>query len=354
MTAARTAYVLVPEGIDDPARPSGGNTYDRRICEGLARIGWSVRERAVPGSWPTPHAAARSALARALAPIPDGAVVLVDGLIASTVPEVLVAEAERVRLVVLLHMPLGVSTARDAHAHEDAALSAAAGVVTTSRWTRDWLLRSYPLRPEAVHVAEPGVDTADLAPGTAAGGELLCVAAVTPGKGHDVLLAALVEVADLSWRCVCVGTLTRDRDFVEHLVRVARDGGIDDRVRFTGPRTGDGLAVSYAAADVLVLATRVESYGMVVTEALARGLPVVASSAGGLPEAVGLLPDGNRPGLLVPPGDPAALAAALRRWLADGELRGRLRAMARERRSGLSGWPETSARISRVLAEVAR
>src|SRR5829696_5502726 len=92
-------HVIVPEGVDDPARPSGGNTYDRRVCDGLAALGWAVREHAVPGGWPEPGDAGHAALARALRPIPDGAVVLVDGLIASTAPEALVPEAGRLRQV---------------------------------------------------------------------------------------------------------------------------------------------------------------------------------------------------------------------------------------------------------------
>lgn len=350
-------HVVVPDGIDDPARPSGGNTYDRRICGGLAATGWSVHEHPAPGSWPWPGAPARATLADVIGRIPDGAVVLIDGLIASTVPEVLVPEAARLRLVILVHQPmvdgwLGDQPA-DSRTQECSVLSAAAAVVTTSTWTRRWLLDRYALRPAQVHVAEPGVDAADLAPGTAAGGELLCVAAVTPGKGHDVLLAALAMVRDLTWRCVCVGTLTRDPGFVDRLVRQAREGGIGQRVRFTGPRSGAALDASYAAADALVLATRAETYGMVVTEALARGLPVVATTVGGLPRALGRGTHGSRPGLLVPPGDPQAFAAALRCWLGDTDLRQRFRSAAQERRATLAGWSATSVRISRVLAEVA-
>jgi len=349
-------HVVVPDGIDDPARPSGGNAYDRRVCRGLAAIGWSVHEHPVQGSWPRPDAAARDSLTGVIAEMPAGAVVLIDGLIASTVPEVLVPEAGRLNFVVLVHMPLGDRVpgeeVADARIQERAVLSAAVAVVTTSRWTRSWLLDRYTLRPAQVHVAEPGVDAADLAPGTAAGGELLCVAAVTPGKGHDVLLAALATIMDLSWRCVCVGTLTRDPGFVDRLGHQVRAGGIGDRVRFAGPRTGADLDVAYAAADALVLATRAETYGMVVTEALARGLPVLATTVGGLPEALGRGANGSRPGLLVPPGDSEALAAALRCWLSDTVLRQRFRQVARERRVTLPGWSATAVQISRILAEV--
>ena len=345
-------HVVVPDGIDDSTRPSGGNAYDRRVCRGLSAIGWSVIEHPVPGSWPVPDAAARATLTGVLAGLADGAVVLLDGLIASAVPDVLLPQSGRLRLVVLVHMPLGAGP--DSRSREHRVLTAAAAVITTSRWTERLLLDRYALPPHRIHAAMPGVDLADPAPGTAAGGELLCVAAVSAHKGHDLLLAALSTIADLPWHCVCLGSLTRDPDFVQRLARQAGERGIGDRVQFAGPRTGPDLDDAYRAADVLVLASRGETYGMVVTEALARGLPVIATAVGGIPEALGRGLDGTQPGLLVPPDDPMALAAALRRWLGEPDLRHRLRQSARERRTTLTDWSITAQQISRVLAEVTR
>jgi glycosyltransferase involved in cell wall biosynthesis len=176
---------------------------------------------------------------------------------------------------------------------------------------------------------------------------------VIPGKGHDVLLAALAELGERPWRLLCVGTLTRDPEYAGQLARRAEESGIGDRISFAGPLTGDRLAEAYAAADVLVLASRGESYGMVVTEALARGLPVIATEVGGVPEALGQV-EGCRPGILVPPDDLSALAGALADWLDDGDLRGRLRRTARRRRLQLDGWATTADTVSRVLAEVTR
>jgi glycosyltransferase involved in cell wall biosynthesis len=352
-----TVHVVVPGGIDDIARPSGGNVYDRRICNGLAALGWDVHEHAVDGGWPWPDAEARRALGRVMAEISDGAVVLIDGLIASTVPAVLVPHAHRLALVILVHLPLGDGPpgheVADARSGECEVLSAATAIVTTSAWTRDLLLNQYPLRPDAVAVAEPGADPAELAPGTAGGGQLLCVAAVTPHKGHDVLLAALAAVPDLSWRCVLVGALDRDPDFAELLQRRAEEAGLGDRIWFAGPRTGDELDRAYAVADVLVVPSLGETYGMVVTEALARGLPVIATAVGGLPHALGLTADGRRPGLLVEPGDVPALAAALSSWLRDADLRRRLRLAAQERRATLSDWLATVERVAHILTEAA-
>jgi glycosyltransferase involved in cell wall biosynthesis len=337
----KTVHFIVPAGIDDPARPSGGNTYDRRMRDGLTAAGWAVHMQEVPG----PHG-----LAGALARIPSGSPVLLDGLVASPAPEVLVPESRRLRLVALVHMPLGQAGPDE---QEAAVLSAVSSVVTTSAWARQALLDLYSLPGERVHVAVPGVEVAELAPGTATGESLLTVAAVIPGKGHDVLLDALASLNGSPWRCLCVGTLERDPAYVATLRRRTLDAGMDGHMRFSGAQPEGDLARSYGAADVLVLPSRSETYGMVVTEALARGLPVVAAGVGGVTEAMGHGADGTRPGLLVPADDPAALGSALGAWLEDPGLRRRLRRAARERRESLPKWSTTALALSEVLAGVA-
>ncbi|RBI98278.1 glycosyltransferase family 1 protein, partial [Micromonospora provocatoris] len=196
-------HVVLPGDIDDPAEPSGGNAYDRHVCRGLAGRGWTVREHQVPGGWPHPGPRERADLAGLLGGLPDGVPVLLDGLVASTVPDVLAPHAARLRLVILVHLPIEGET-------EARSLATATAVVATSEWTRDRLLDRYRLPPGRVTVAPPGVDPAPVASGTPGGGRLLCVAAVTPLKGHDVLAAALAEVADLDWTCDWVGPPDRD------------------------------------------------------------------------------------------------------------------------------------------------
>jgi glycosyltransferase involved in cell wall biosynthesis len=350
-------HVVLPDSVDDPARPSGGNTYDRHVCRGLASLGWSVHTHPVSGAWPRRDQAAFAALASVLQRIRDGSLVLLDGLIASAAPEVLVPEARRLRQVILVHMPLGQrpdDEGASARTREAAVLLAAAAVVTTSGWTRSRLLELYPLPDDRVHVAEPGAEFAELAPGTADGEGLLCVAAVTFNKGHDVLLDALETLSDLSWRCVCIGSLDREPAFARRLRGHSLNGSLDGRVEFRGARTGADLDRSYAAADLLVLPSRAETYGLVLTEALARGVPVVAAEVGGVAEAVAYGADGVRPAMLVPPGDSRALGAALRAWLRDPELRGRLRRAASERRETLSGWASTASALEAVLAAASR
>ncbi|WP_203861419.1 glycosyltransferase family 4 protein [Plantactinospora mayteni] len=357
--SAGVAYVVLPGDIDDPGAPSGGNHYDRQVVTGLTRLGWRVRELAVPGSWPRPAEAERTALAAALAGVPDGAVVLLDGLVACGVPEVVGPAAGRLRVAVLVHLPLGDETglppevAARLDDRERQTLRAAPVTVATSAGTGRRLVERHGLPAARVHVVPPGVAAAPLAPGTDGAASLLCVASVIPRKGHDVLVEALATIPDRPWTCRCVGPVDRDPGHLDRLRHTVEAAGLADRVRFVGPRTGSGLAAEYAAADLLVLPSRAEPYGMVVTEALARGVPVLGSAVDGLPEAVGRTPDGVVPGLLVPPGDPTALAGALRRWFAEPGLRHRLRAAARDRRADLPGWDVTAARLGEVLTALA-
>ncbi|MEU8388155.1 glycosyltransferase family 4 protein [Micromonospora sp. NPDC048842] len=344
--AGRAVHVVLPGDIDDPATPSGGNSYDRRICAGLSERGWSVHEHPVPGAWPHPDPADRATLGAVLAAAPDDAVVLVDGLIASAVPDLLAPHASRLRLVLLVHLPLDDEP-------EARALATARAVVTTSEWTRRALLARHPALAGRARAAPPGVRPAPPAAGSVAGDRLLCVAAVTQHKGYDVLVDALATLVGRPWTMVCAGTLAREPDLVHRLRDRLTGAGLTERVRLVGPLTGAALDDAYAAADLLVLPSRGETYGMVVTEALARGLPVVTTEVGGLPEALGHAPGGERPGLLVPPGDPAALAAALIHWLDDDALRARLRRAALARRDTLTDWPVTTALLAGVLKEVA-
>jgi glycosyltransferase involved in cell wall biosynthesis len=373
-------HVVLPNDIDDPARPSGGNVYDRRICQGLVAAGWPVHEHPIAGAWPSPGAAARLRLHAALAGIETGAVVLLDGLVASPAPEILTEHAARLRLVVLVHLPLGYGAlgapgtpatvdgaagvggvpgagapgAMDptAPAAERDALHAAAAVIATSEWTRLWLLDRYGLDPRRLHVVAPGVDPAPATMPRPDGTRLLCVAAVAPHKGQDLLVEALSRVAGQPWDCVCLGP--GEPAYIDELRCRAAEVGLATRITFTGAQPREAVARAYDSADLLVLASYGETYGMVVTEALARAVPVLVTRTGGVGEALGRTRDSGLPGLMVPVGDADALGAAVHRWLTCPDLRDRLRRRARERRETLAGWSVAATRLAKILSGVIR
>ncbi|WP_079055730.1 glycosyltransferase [Streptomyces caeruleatus] len=354
----RSVHFVMPGGVDDPTVPSGGNAYDRRVSLDLPGFGWQVHKHAVDGSWPSPDAAARTELARTLREFPDGTVVLLDGLVACGVPEIVVPEAERLRLAVLVHLPLGDETgldpavAAELDARERTVLRAVPAVIATSDWAVRRLVSHHGLAPERVHVAAPGADIAPLASGTDGVSRLLCVAAVTPRKGQHRLVEALATVTDLPWSCVCVGGLNQDPEYVAQLRSLIARHGLKDRLILAGPQAGAELDASYNSADLMVLTSYAETYGMAVTEALARGIPVLATDVGGVPEAVGRAPDGGVPGILVPPENPAAIAAELRGWFGEADVRRRLKAAARGRRAALNGWAGTARSLAAVLGRL--
>jgi glycosyltransferase involved in cell wall biosynthesis len=345
-------HVVVPGGFDDPGQPSGGNIYDRQVCARLAEAGWNVQVTTVAAAWPVPGPEAGADLARVISAIPDGETALIDGLIASPAAAQLLPHAGRIRMTVLLHMPLATAldTRHDASTlrSERAVLRAASGVVVTSEWTRQQVLTHFAIPARRVHVARPGADRVAARPRPVRG-QLICVGVLARHKGQDILIEALAALADLHWQCVLAGPLDRDPDFVRQLQTRVTRLHYDRRVRLPGVLTGTALSRLYSTADLLVAPSRSETYGMTVTEALAHGLPVIAAAVGGLPEALGATPDGRRPGQLVPPGDPAALAAALRDWLSDERHRHRLRAATRQQRPTLSGWEQTAQDLAHAL-----
>jgi glycosyltransferase involved in cell wall biosynthesis len=147
-----------------------------------------------------------------------------------------------------------------------------------------------------------------------------------------------------------VGSLHVAPDFVDALTAVIEAGGLADRIAFTGVRTGRALEEEWSRADLLVLPSRTESYGMAVAEALARGIPVLVTGVGGIPEAI------PRAGaaMIVPPDDPWALRVVLQQWLGSSRRRGELKAEALAARHEGRSWGCATATVARSLAALAQ
>ncbi len=335
----------------DPATLTGGYLYDQRIAQGLRERGWHVFVHALDASFPLPSRAALEDADALLSSLPDAATVVIDGLAFGGMPALAERHATRLRLFALVHHPLADETGLDAEsralllARERRALAAARGVIVTSRFTAR-SLTVYGVDPARIAVVEPGVDPAP----AAAGGDgrtlaLLCVATLTPRKGHDLLLEALARLGDRPWRLECVGDRLRNPVTTAALLARCARLGLADRVDFRGAVDAATLARYYDRSDVFVLASWHEGYGMALTEALARALPIVSTTAGAIPETVPA-----EAGLLVPPGDVEALTAALARVLDDADERARLAAGARAVRASLPSWGLSSARFEQAIA----
>jgi glycosyltransferase involved in cell wall biosynthesis len=346
----RHVSVVVPGSID---LRTGGYGYDREIVAGLERLGWTVEVHEIPGSFPFPSAEARASAAVALASIPDGTRVIVDGLALGALPDEASREAARLRLIALVHHPLADETglAPDARAALEAserrALQAARHIVVTSPRTALALDR-FGVPPPPITVIEPGTDPAPQARGSNGGVvELLCVATVVPRKGHDVLVRALATMAGGPWHLTCVGGLDRDDAWAASIRAQVAAARLDRQITFAGELGREPLDACYAAADVFVLPTWYEGYGMAVAEAIARGLPVVSTATGAIADLVG-----PNAGLLVPAGDAEALTQALSTLVTDGALRTRLAAGARRARASLPSWDDAAELMARTIGSV--
>jgi glycosyltransferase involved in cell wall biosynthesis len=327
---------VVPGRLDTR---TGGSIYDRRVVEGLQRRGLAIDVVELDASFPFPDRRSMEQARQQFDAIDGGGIAIVDGLILGAIPEVIRAAADRMRIVALMHLPLTADPGMDTHEArsfeegEAQSLAASSVVVVTGRATLRMLER-YALPRGRVIVLEPGTDPKPVAIGS--GGSLvhlLCVAALNPGKGHDVLLRALAESASTGWRLTCAGSLTRHPRTVDRVRETIRTFGLEDRVVLPGELDDTALDCAHDASDLFVLATLQETYGMVVADALARGLAVVSTATGAIPALVG-----DSAGVIVPPGDVSALASALTRVIEDTDFRWRLSEGARQVRGRLPTW----------------
>ena len=332
---------------------SGGYVYDRTMVAGLRALGWQVVVHRLDASFPAPTPAALAQAERILAELPEQACVLIDGLALGAMPQLIESYAGRLVMVALIHMPLASefaiapAVAERRRREELRALQFVREVIVTSRSTERELADAG-VDPARLSIIEPGVWNAPIvsAPGDRTGDstiEMLCVATVHDGKGHELLIDALAPLVHLPWHLRCVGSLSRSPATVQRLRDLLQLLKLDERVALVGELPHAALSELYLTADLFVLATLRESYGMAVAESLAHGVPVIATRTGAIPEIVG------DAGLLTEPGDRNALHAALRRALSDAQLRTKLRTAALAARTRLTPWPQACARMARIL-----
>jgi glycosyltransferase involved in cell wall biosynthesis len=352
----RPLVFLVPGRLDTR---TGGYEYDRRMIAGLRDRGWPVEVRELDDSFPRPTVLALEHADQVLTSIAEGTLVLVDGLAGGAMPAEIERHATRLSIVPVIHSLLAAEIGIDSAAasrfetSERRTLAAAALVVVVGNALGEPLAR-YGVEPHRIAVVAPGTDRAPIARGSKEPDplHLVTVATLNPGKGHDVLFRALSAMTDRRWHLTCAGSTTRHAETAERLRSMLQTLSLADRVTLAGELGAASIDALYDSADVAVLPTLSETHSLAAAEALARGIPVVGSSTGAIPDLVG---HGDAAaGLVVPPGDVDALRHALARVVDDPCCRARLAEGARRVRAQLPTWPDAAQRMSDVLERVAR
>jgi glycosyltransferase involved in cell wall biosynthesis len=220
-------------------------------------------------------------------------------------------------------------------------------VLTSSQASGHEILRDFGVRPDRLEMVWNGLDTDLYSPDPAVPrhqSEILCVGrASDPNKGIRTLIAALAKLASpVRLTLVDAGGSGNDAR------KWARSLGCADRLDITGRIPTSALVNCYRRAALVVVPSRYEGFGLPAVEAMACGTPVVATSAGALPEVMGV----GSGGLLVPKDDPEALAKAIGTLLDQAGTRRAMGARARPLIEATFSWPRVAERTARIYREV--
>jgi glycosyltransferase involved in cell wall biosynthesis len=350
VVAKRVAFAIP----GDLATWTGGYVYDRRIIAELRRLNWAVDVIPLGDGFPTPSKEQIEAASRRLLADRSDRPIVIDGLALGVLPKAAAALHSARPVVALVHHPLAYETglarsmARRLRDSERSALAATHIVIATSDATAALLTDRFDVSRDRLRVVQPGTDRAPYSIGS--GGrrlQLLSVGAIVPRKGFDVLVEALIKATDLSWQLTIVGDRSRDREAVERLEALIARGRLGDRIQSTGKVSSECLATHYARADLFVLASHFEGYGMAYAEAIAHGLPIVGTTGGAIPQTVP-----SSASRLVPPGNVDALAKALREVMESEAALRALAAGARAAAAALPSWAQCGQEFARALDEL--
>ena len=335
----------------DLATPTGGYAYDRQIIAELTRLDWIIDVIDLGDGFPRADAKMRIAAQALLEKTPEGCPIVIDGLAFGVLPEAAASLQTRNPLIALVHHPLAFESglsradAETFRASEKAALAYARRVIVTSVATAYLLTTGYDVPADRITVARPGSEPVAPARGSSDGiVRLLAVGSLVPRKGYDVLIAALVTLADLPWRLTIAGDGERDPATAANIRNEIARSGLNERVTVAGAVSPGRLAELYIAADLFVLASRYEGYGMAYAEAIAYGLPVIGTTAGAIPDTLS-----RDAAILVAPDDATALAHALRRLIANKDERRRMAAAARAAAARLPKWRDSAALFASAI-----
>lgn len=359
-TVARRLTFAFPGDLDTL---TGGYIYDKRIIAELTAQGWQVQALSLDERFPVVSVTVRTQTCMRLAQVDLASQLVIDGLALGAMGEDARLIAQSRPFTALVHHPLALESGLDADTasmlqqSEQTALGYAQGVIVTSAITKQTLVDHFGVMPDRITVVLPGVDrpSGQLPPNLESSAKrpssntvgLLSVGAIVPRKGFDVLIAALIQLKHLDWRLTIVGDDQRAPNTTQQIRQTIKEHNLQDRICLTGAQAASELAVHYRQADVFVLASRYEGYGMAYSEALAWGLPVIGTDAGAARDTLA-----TAAAKTVPADNIEALTHALEQLMVDTTLRTNMRKAALSHAQTLPSWANSGTRFAQTLIEM--
>ena len=343
----------IPGDID---APSGGYAYARKLFALLPEFGITPHHLELPDTFPAPSPDDLSLTRQLLDQLHPSTPVLFDGLAYGALPPGFL-DGLNSPYIALVHHPLAFESGleperqRQLLISERYTLGRAKAVIATSPLTARELASKYDVAPGQITVAEPGTEPAIRAIGTDASPNkpfsMLAVGSLIPRKGYTVLIEALKELDISDWHLTIAGTPEHDPAEANRIREAVLASGKRRQITIAGRIPGPDLARLYAQADLFVMPSLYEGYGMVLAEAMARGLPIVCTTGGAAAETA---PDAAA--IKVPPGDAAALQKAIASLMDNEPERTIMSAASWAAGRKLPRWAASIEKIADVLKAV--
>ncbi|MFM1815388.1 MAG: hypothetical protein RLZ98_2083 [Pseudomonadota bacterium] len=336
----------------DLQSPTGGYAYDRHVLRLIGAHGVDMRHVPLAAGYPFPDRSMLEEARSAFAALDPDCVAFLDGLAYGAMPLEII-DTINGPIVPLVHHPLahetglGAAQAKELFNSERAALQKADRIIVTGVTSLKLLSAEYGVPPDKITLAVPGTEARPRAHGSGSPLRLLAVGAVSPRKGYGHLIEALASLGDGDWQLDLAGSLSHDPAEAERLATAIAHHGLGGKVHIHGAVDEGALADLYRHADVFVLPSLFEGFGMVLTEALAYGIAIVTTRVGA---AEGLVPDDAA--IKVPPGDTVRLAGALSDVIANEQLRRDMSDAAWRAARHLPRWNDTARIIAGVMKEL--
>jgi glycosyltransferase involved in cell wall biosynthesis len=331
---------------------TGGYLYNMRMIEGLEQKGYSVNIFGTDWPWNIKSDLEKISLFH-FEKLAVGSCIIIDSLVLARLRSVVEKFSTRLTFIGLIHLPVSYQYTYGEFgriSHEELiALRQMKQLIVTGRFTYDLLWKAG-LNAARIRVVEPGTDQFPRKTHyKSVPSELLCIANYSAIKAHDILIRSLSRLASRDWTLHLYGDIGHDKEYSSGIYSLIEQLHLEKRVIMHGIAGRDEITAIFLLADLFVMPSLFESYGMALTESLAHGVPVLTTRTGNIPHTV---PPGM--GILVEPGNEEELTHAIRSLMDEPSKYASLCSTASQYHYLARSWDQAVMEFERIIGETVK